>query len=149
MFDRDLTADAIASRCRLLAQSFQPNLVIVDYMGLIGGSDGTAYERASKTSKAMIPLQKSLGCTLMEGVQLNQGAEKEEREPTRTDFRDSGQILEDCHRALAVWRRPGFKLDQSWFDYDVMQLKLRDGPLAKVAARFHAPTTRFMEQVAA
>lgn len=148
VFDRELTIEAIQARCRLLAQSFKPDLVILDYMGLIAGADGSAYERASKTSKAMIPLQKSLGCCLMVGVQLNQGAEKEEREPTRTDFRDSGQILEDCHRAIAVWRKPGYTLDQQWYDYNVLQLKLRDGPLTTVKARFHAPSTRFVEGAA-
>lgn len=145
VFDRELTVDAIASRCRLLAQSFQPDLVILDYLGLIGGGEGSQYERTSAVSKAMIPLQKSLNCTLMVGVQLNQAAEKEDREPTRTDFRDSGQILEDCHRAICAWRKPGFALDQQWFDYRILQLKLRDGPLTSVGARFHAPSTRFLE----
>jgi len=145
VFDRELTVDAIAARCRLLAASFQPNLVIVDYLGLIGGTTGSAYERTSALSKAMIPIQKSLGCVLMLGVQLNQSAEKEEREPTRTDFRDSGQILEDAHRCIAVWRKPGFALDQQWFDYDLLQIKLRDGNLCKVGCRFHGPSTRFLE----
>ena len=146
VFDKDLTADAIASRCRMLATTFRPDLVLVDYLGLVGGFDGSAYERASAASKTMIPLQKSLGCALGVGCQLNQGSEKDEREPNRTDFRDSGQILEDCHRAIAVWRKPGFKLDQATFDYDILQLKLRDGPLTKTPCRFHAPTTRFIEE---
>lgn len=145
VYDRELSIDAIGSRCRMLAQSFKPHLVVLDYMGLIAGSDGTAYERVSKISKAMIPLQKTLGCTLMVGCQLNQGAEKEDREPTRTDFRDSGQILEDCHRAIAVWRKPGQMLDQIVYDYDILQLKLRDGPLAKIGCKFNAPFTRFYE----
>lgn len=145
VFDRDLNISAIESRCRLIAQSFKPHLVIIDYLGLIGGEEGTAYERASKTSKRMIYLQKALGCTLLVGVQLNQGAEKEEREPTRTDARDSGQILEDAHRFLAIWRKPNQPIDNLWFDCCLLQLKLRDGALAKVDVRFHAPSARFVE----
>ena len=145
IFDRDLSLSAIESRCRLIAQSFKPQLVILDYIGLISGVDGTAYERASKLSKAMVPLQKALGCTLMVGCQLNQGAEKEEREPTRTDARDSGQLLEDSHRFLAIWRKPNQPIDNLWFDCSLLQLKLRDGGLAKVDVRFHAPSARFVE----
>lgn len=145
VFDRDLNISAIESRCRLIAQSFKPHLVVIDYLGLIGGEEGTAYERASKTSKRMIYLQKALGCTLLVGVQLNQGAEKEEREPTRTDMRDSGQILEDAHRVMAIWRKPNQPIDNLWFDCELLQLKLRDGALCKTAVRFHAPSARFVE----
>jgi replicative DNA helicase len=145
VFDRDLTISSIESRCRLIAQSFKPDLVIIDYLGLIGGMDGSAYERASKLSKAMIPLQKNLGCTLMVGVQLNQGAEKEEGEPNRTDARDSGQILVDSHRFMAIWRKPNQPIDNLWFESELLQLKLRDGALCKTAVRFHAPSARFVE----
>lgn len=145
VFDHDLTLSAVESRCRLIAQSFRPHLVVLDYIGLMSGVDGTAYERASKQSKAMIPIQKHLGCTLMVGCQLNQGAEKEEREPTRTDARDSGQLLEDCHRFMAIWRKPNQMIDNLWFDCELLQLKLRDGALAKCALKFHAPSSRFVE----
>lgn len=146
VFDKDINIDAIESRCRLIKQSFSPDLVILDYMGLIaGGGGGSAYERASAISKRMIPLQKQLGCALLVGCQLNQGPEKEDREPGRTDARDSGQILEDSHRFIAVWRRPGQMLDRQWYDCDILQLKLRDGNLCKVPVRFHAASTRFVE----
>lgn len=149
IFDRDITMDNIAARCRLLAQSFKPDLVILDYMGIIGGSKGgSAYERMSELSKAMIPLRKALGCTLMVGAQLNRSSEKDNREPTRSDFRDAGGIEEDAHRIIALWRKPGQALDLDHYDYDLLQLKLRDGPLAKVPLRYHAPTTRFMEVMA-
>jgi len=145
VFDRDLSIDAIESRCRLIKQSFKPDLVVLDYIGLVSGTEGTAYERASQASKRMVPLQKALGCTLMVGCQLNQGPEKDAREPGRTDFRDSGQLLEDAHRVIAVWRKPNQALDNQWFDCELLQLKLRDGGLCKVPCRFHAQTTRFVE----
>lgn len=145
VFDQDSKLTDIQARCRLIAQSFKPDLVIIDYLGCVGGLEGSAYERASAASKAMIPLQKALGCVLMAGSQFNQGPEKEAREPTRTDFRDSGQILEDAHRVIGIWRKPDQQIDQLWYDCELLQLKLRDGGTAKVNCRFHAPTTRFVE----
>jgi replicative DNA helicase len=147
IFDRDLTLTAIEARCRLLATSFKPDLVIIDYLGLIGIDGTSSYERMSKVSKAMIPLRKALGCALMVGAQLNRGPEKEEREPGRSDFRDAGGIEEDSHRIIALWRKPNQPLDRDYYDSALLQLKCRDGGLAKVDCSFHGPTTKFLEQV--
>jgi len=147
IFDKDITLDAITARCRLLAQSYRPDIVILDYLQLVAGTEGSEYERNSAASKAMIPLQKALGCVLMAGVQLNQESEKEARCPGRTDFRGSGQILEDCHRAIAIWRIPGQPLDNTIFESELIQLKNRDGPLTKVKLEYNAPHTSFREVV--
>lgn len=154
IFDKDLTLSAIQSRCRLLATSFQPNLVIVDYIGLIGVEGQGAYERMSLASKAMIPLRKSLGCALVVGAQLNRVSEKDKRPPGRTDFRDAGGLEEDAHRILALYR-PDVghngqlqNLDEVTYDYEIYQLKCRDGAITGSRMKFHAPTTRFYEEVA-
>lgn len=152
IFDRDMTLRSIESRCRLLATSFQPNLVILDYIGLVGIEGTSAYERMSMASKSMIPLRKQLGCAMIVGAQLNRGNEKEDRRPGRTDFRDAGGLEEDAHRIIALHRpMRDFNgnmqdLDQDTFDYELLQLKLRDGPITGAKCKFHAPTTRFYEE---
>jgi replicative DNA helicase len=145
VFDKDMTLEAIQARCRLLAVSFKPDLVIIDYLGLIGSSGNSPYERMSIVSKAMIPLKKVLGCTLMVGAQLSRSSESEKREPTRTDFRDAGGIEEDAHRIVALFRKPDQPLDLTRFDSSILQLKLRDGGLARIDLQFHGPHTKFEE----
>lgn len=153
IFDRDLTLRSIESRCRLLASSFKPDLVILDYIGLVGIDGASAYERMSLASKSMIPLRKQLGCAMIVGAQLNRGSEKEDRQPSRTDFRDAGGLEEDAHRIIALNRpKNDFngniqQLDQDTYDYEILQLKLRDGPITASRCKFHAPTTRFYEEV--
>jgi len=151
LFENDLSLEAIEARCRLLATSWKPDLVIIDYLGLIRVRSDGAYERMSKLSKAMIPLRKSLGCCLMVAAQLNRGNEMQDRRPTRTDFRDAGSIEEDAHRILAL-HRPSKdsngllqELGQSTFEQEIFQLKLRDGPLAEGKLRFYAKHTTFHE----
>lgn len=144
IFDRDISLRAIQARCRLLATSFKPQLVVIDYLNIIG-ADGDAYEKTTRISNALIETRKNLGCTLMVGAQLNRSSEKEERQPTRTDLRDSGSCEQDCHRLLAIWRKPGQALDLNYYDSALLQLKNRSGPLALVDCRFHALTTTFME----
>lgn len=152
VFDRDLSLSQIESRCRLLAASWQPQLVIIDYLGLIRGTDGSAYERMGQLSKAMIPIRKSLGCALLVAAQLNRGNEREDRAPSRTDFRDAGSIEEDAHRIIAIHRPSKShtgnlqELGQSHYDYELLQLKLRDGPLAHSRIKYFAPHTFFYEE---
>ena len=144
IFDRDISLTSIQARCRLLAQSFKPDLVIIDYLNIIG-TDGDAYQKTTRVSNAMIELRKQLGCCLMVGAQLNRSSEKEEREPNRTDLRDSGSIEQDASRILAIWRKPGQAMDQDWYDCSLLQLKNRTGPLANMNCRFHATHTKFVE----
>lgn len=146
VFDRDLTLEQIEARCRLLKASFCPDLVIIDYLGIIGVGGNDAMERMTRISSAMIPLTKYLGCAVIVGCQLNRSSEREERPPTRTDFRDSGSIEQDGHRLICIWRKPGQFLDAVSFDCQLMQLKLRDGPTASVDLKFHSPSTRFFEE---
>lgn len=146
VFDRDLTIEQIEARCRLLKASYQPELVIIDYLGIIGVGGDSSMERMNRVSAAMIPLTKMLGCAVMVGCQLNRSSEKEERAPTRTDFRDSGSIEQDGHRLICIWRKPNQYLDSISYDCQLLQLKLRDGPTACIDMKFHSPTTRFYEE---
>jgi replicative DNA helicase len=150
IFDRDSHLKAIEARCRLLATSFKPDLVIIDYMGLINTGDRETMQRITTVSKAMIDIRKALGCCLMIGAQFSREVEKASegpnpRQPVRTDFRDCGSVEEDAHRIIALWREPKQALDLDYFDSAILQLKLRDGGLASIRCRFHAPTTRFVE----
>lgn len=153
VFDKDLSLQQIESRCRILASSWKPQLVLIDYMGLMRGTEkGSAYERMGQLSKAMIPLRKALGCALIVAAQLNRGNEKEDRAPTRTDFRDAGGIEEDASRVICLYRPSkdfsglNQSLGQTVYDYEILQLKMRDGPLACAKVKYHAPHTKFYEQ---
>lgn len=144
IFDRDISLTAIQARCRLLATSFKPQLVVIDYLNIIG-AEGDSYEKTSRISNSLIEIRKGLGCTLMVGAQLNRSSEREEREPNRTDYRDSGSVEQDAHRLLAIWRKPNQPLDLNYYECSLLQLKHRSGPLAKVDCRFNARHTTFIE----
>ena len=146
VFDRDMSLDAITARCRLLAGSFKPDLVIIDYLGLVATNGRTPYERVSLVSKAMIPLRKALGCALVVGQQLNRASEAQEREPTLGDLRDSGQLEEDAHRCVMLHWKDSNILDREIRAYKVLQPKLRDGRTTSVdGIEFNAPITTWKE----
>ena len=152
VFEKDLSLEQIEARCRLLAVSFKPHLVILDYLGLVRVKADGGYERMSKISKAMIPLKKTIGCTLLADAQLNRGNEKDDRPPTRTDLRDSGSVEEDAHRILLLHRPQkddagmvqGY--DRAIYDCELYQVKNRDGPLAQTRLDFFSGHTKFVEK---
>jgi len=152
VFEKDLSLEQIEARCRLLAVSFKPDLVIIDYLGLIRVKADGGYERMSKLSKAMIPVKKTLNCTLLVAAQLNRGNEKEDRTPTRTDFRDSGSLEEDCHRCLILHRPSKDDVgmlqgyDRAVYASELYQAKNRDGPLTQGRLNFFAGHTKFSEK---
>jgi replicative DNA helicase len=146
VFDRDMTLEAIEARCRLLATSYKPDAVVLDYLGLVGTKGKSIYERVSTASKAMIPLRKVLGCPLIVGQQLNRAAEAQEREPSLSDLRDSGQLEVDAARVVMLHWKDSRYLDQETRAYKVLQPKMRDGPTTAVdGIEFHAPTTTWRE----
>jgi len=152
VFEKDLSLEQIESRCRLLATSWKPDLVIIDYLGLIRVKADGGYERMSKLSKAAIPLRKALGCTLFVAAQLNRGNEKEDRAPTRTDFRDSGSLEEDASRVL-ILHRPSKDdsgipqgYDRNIYLSELYQAKHREGPLTQTRLDFFSGHTKFVEK---
>ena len=152
VFEKDLSLEQIEARCRLLAVSFKPDLVIIDYLGLIRVKADGGYERMSKLSKAQIPLRKTLGCTLLVAAQLNRGNEKEDRAPTRTDFRDSGSLEEDASRVIILHRPSKDDVgmlqgyDRAVYASELYQAKNRDGPLTQGRLNFFAGHTKFTEK---
>jgi replicative DNA helicase len=122
-------------------------------MNIISNGVSESYEKMSSISEAMIPLKKSLGCALIAGAQLNRGNEREDRRPERMDLRDSGSLEEDAHRIISLHRpkkdRNGIEqeLDKVLVDYELLQLKLRDGPLTACKIKFDAPHTSFMDDL--
>jgi replicative DNA helicase len=152
VFENDLTLPQIEARCRLLAASFKPDVVFIDYLGLIRAKGEKAYEKMTTLSKAMIPIRKSLGCALVVGAQLNRSSAAEGRPPQLTDFRDTGSIEEDAHRVIVLHRpdKDESGMEQSADSAEQLieayQLKLRDGPRAQGRFTFIAPHTKFIDR---
>lgn len=151
IFDKDLTLDSIAARCRILAKSWHPELVVIDYLNIIRTSFGKSqYERITHISTEMIALRKTLDCALIVLAQFNRSPASEGRAPTMADFRDSGKIEEDAHRIIALHRPAkddtGHEQDQSTFNQliELHQLKNREGPCAFGRVRFVPKYTKFI-----
>lgn len=156
VFDKITTLEGIESKCRLLASSFKPHLVIIDYLGLIRvRGKNSLYEQMSEAAKALIEARKALGCAMIALHQLNRSSARECRPPELYDLKDSSEIEQAACRAVFLHRDVN-KFDTKepqqqenapppaqWHTH-LYQRKLRDGPLATVRTIFNAPTTQFL-----
>lgn len=83
-----------------------PSIVVVDYMGLLGGGRGQGtYDRASQNARDLKELAKGYNVTVLAAVQLSRGGGRDGAyEPQLDALRDSGVIEEAADRVLMFWR---------------------------------------------
>jgi replicative DNA helicase len=94
-----------------------------------------------------------MDCPMVVCAQLNRGSVLENRAPRKEDFRDSGAIEQAAHRVLLLYRpNEDFsgisQMDteespRRYYDYQIIQAKLRDGPKGSVKAKFDSHSTTF------
>ena len=146
IFDQAFDLHELQAHARLIAASFKPHVVFLDYLGQLKTPGDNLYQKTTLASKAMLPLKKQLGCALIVACQIGRGVEKEDRRPERTDFKDSGSIEDDASRIIALWRKPKQALDAGRVEYEILQLKMRDGPTMGAAIVFQSTRTTFEEE---
>lgn len=83
------------------------DLVIIDYLGLIRGSDKRAkrYEEVGEISRTLKVVAKQCNVALLVLAQLNRECEKrEDKRPMLSDLRDAGDVEQDADTVMFVFR---------------------------------------------
>jgi replicative DNA helicase len=123
----------IASRLHVLVARHGVKVFILDYLQRVGGVEGkSAYERASAASLAVSDLIKKCNVAGLIVAQLNRGVEhREDRRPSMSDLRDSGQIEQDADGILFLHREDYYHLDDGNYtptnEAELIVAKWRDG----------------------
>jgi replicative DNA helicase len=139
--------------------SDKPNLVLVDYTGLVQHKGSSSYERMSEISRELRQVALDSNTALVEVVQLNREYRKhndthsDERAPILSDLRDSGQIEQDASVILMIHKPRDGQDDPMtggplfWQDREVWVRKSRDGQ-ADVFGKteFNGPTFKFRDK---
>jgi len=96
------TVGEIAAKARAAKMSKNIGLLVIDYLGLIGGS-GTEYERVTEASRATKILAKQLNIPILALHQLNRS--KLNDRPSMNELRSSGQLEQDADVILLLHRK--------------------------------------------
>lgn len=141
-----LTVPRIRSICRQVKRKHGLNVVVIDYIGLIG-SDGKAFNRTSelgKISTGIVNIAKELDVPVILLAQLNRDSTKRpSKKPIASDLRDSGQIEADAHCIILVHRDMDDEQGQNGVTELIMP-KCRHAPVGSCLVQQQGKFARFV-----
>lgn len=84
------------------ALQLNADVIFIDYLTLVKDSGKNAYERATKISTDLHTLAQSEDITIFALAQLNRQAAGEDKKPSMSDLRESGQIEQDADAIMLL-----------------------------------------------
>lgn len=145
----------IRGKSRRLHAKVNLDLLIVDYMQLMSGSDTRGSGRSSENrqqeityiSSSLKNLARELDIPVVALSQLSRAVEsRQDKRPMLQDLRESGSIEQDADVVMFLYRDDYY--DEDSLDQGLAELivsKHRNGALGKVKFHFKKETTTFLE----
>ncbi|WP_169717461.1 replicative DNA helicase [Comamonas serinivorans] len=145
-----LTIQQIRSRARKHKRSRGLDILVVDYIGLMGSTNSkeTRNQQLGEISRGLKAMAKELDCVVLCLAQLNRAVEQRGAgsRPLMSDLRDSGEIEQDADVILFVHReeRANPKAGPQWKGHaELIVAKNRQGRCGTVHAAYIGDQTRF------
>jgi replicative DNA helicase len=146
----------LRAKCRRLKAHHDIQMVIVDYLQLMQGSQDTRGNREqeiSSISRALKTLAKELDLPVIALSQLSRASEKRSlaAKPILSDLRESGSIEQDADMVLFIYRPEYYKIDVDESGdstsgvAEIIIAKNRNGPLKDVRIRFVSKYAKFVD----
>jgi len=145
-----LNITQLRSRARSIARKNAVKLLIVDYLGLMNGSDPKMPRvyQLEEVTKGLKALAKELGCAVMLLCQVKRLEDRINQMPTMADLRDSGSIEQDADIIVFVHRPYKAKptLGDEWKYLAELRVdKNRNGTTGDAQVMYVGENTRFKD----
>ncbi len=147
-----MTIGEIRAKCRRLAsQEDGLDLIVIDYLQLVGGPSkysGNRQMEVSEISRSLKTLAMELKVPIIALAQLSRLVEgREDKKPILSDLRESGSIEQDADIVAFLYREDYYKKDAAIDDYtsksEFIMKKNRSGPVGNVNLIFKRNTSTF------
>jgi replicative DNA helicase len=146
----------LRAKCRRLKLRHNIQMVVVDYLQLMQGSQeskGNREQEISSISRSLKSLAKELDIPVIALSQLSRAPEKRSTlaRPILSDLRESGSIEQDADMVLFIYRPEYYKIDQDEQGEstsgvaEISIAKNRNGPIRDVRLRFIAKYAKFSD----
>ncbi len=146
-----LNINQVRAKARALKRRHGLRLLIVDYLGLMSGTDSKAPRayQLDEITKGLKALAKELRITVLMLAQVGREVEKRpDQRPLMSDFRDSGSVEQDADVCLFVYRECRVKsgLPKEWeYIAELIVPKQRGGAAGKVEVMYVGENTLFKD----
>src|SRR3989338_359586 len=140
-----ISASDIRAACRRIKREHGLNLVVVDYITLMGGEGENETIRISNISRSLKLLARDLNIPVIAISQLNRSVEQRtDKHPCMADLRQSGAIEQDADLILFIYR------DEFYHKHtlrkgiaELIIAKHRNGSLGTINLTFNGKYCRF------
>lgn len=147
-----MTISEIRAKCRRLASSKDGlDIVIIDYLQLISGSEkyaGNRQQEVSEISRSLKTLAMELNVPIVALSQLSRTVDsREDKRPLMSDLRESGSIEQDADIVAFLYRDDYYNkesaIDENTSVSEFIFAKHRNGPTPTIELIFKRDTSTF------
>lgn len=144
-----ITMMELRSRCRRFQREHRLDLIVIDYLQLVGRNVETRYENRereiSEISRSLKALAKELSVPVISLAQLNRAPDaRPDKRPRMSDLRESGSMEQDADLVLFIYRDEYYhKSSEATGKAEVIIGKNRHGPMETIELAFLAKRVSF------
>ena len=142
-----ITPLQIRTKCRRLHMEYGLDLVIVDYLQLMGGDTRTdnRVQEVSYISRNLKVLARELNVPVLAAAQLSRAVEQRtDKRPVLSDLRESGSLEQDADIVMFIYRPDQYEKDTTRQNVaEIIVAKHRNGPVGSVELIFRSALAKF------
>ena len=142
-----LTPLQLRTKCRRLHLEYNLDLIVVDYLQLMGGDMRTnnRVQEVSDISRNMKILARELNVPVLAAAQLSRAVEqRSDKRPVLSDLRESGSLEQDADIVMFIYRPEVYEEDSQFKNLaEIIIAKHRNGPTGDVQLVFRKNLAKF------
>lgn len=142
-----ITPMQLRTKCRRLHMEFGLDLIIVDYLQLMGGDvrNENRVQEVSYISRNLKTLARELNVPVLTAAQLSRAVEQRtDKRPVLSDLRESGSLEQDSDIVMFIYRPDQYEEDsQKQNIAEIIVAKHRNGPVGSVELIFRSALAKF------
>lgn len=142
-----ITPMQLRTKCRRLHMEFGLDLIIVDYLQLMGGDvrNENRVQEVSYISRNLKTLARELNVPVLTAAQLSRAVEQRtDKRPVLSDLRESGSLEQDSDIVMFIYRPDQYEEDSEKQNIaEIIVAKHRNGPVGSVELIFRSALAKF------
>lgn len=142
-----ITPLQLRTKCRRLHMEHHIDLIIIDYLQLMGGDNRTdnRVQEVSHISRSLKVLARELNVPVLTAAQLSRAVEQRtDKRPVLSDLRESGSLEQDADIVMFIYRPDQYEQDSERQNIaEIIIAKHRNGPVGSVELIFRGALTKF------